>query len=292
MVNVNSLTPGDHRRTLHVDERERYYLFHLPAAKMPADGWPVVLAFHGGGSSPPGMIEFCGLNEKSESAGFVVVYPAGTGRFPHALTFNGGNCCGHAQRHAIDDGKFVAAILDDLPQAFPVDTRRIYSTGMSNGGILSYWIADQLATRIAAIAPVGGPMGTASCAPARGVSVLHIHGTDDEFAPFRGGRGARSLTQTDFYSVDHSIQAWVKANACGPVPQVEQLPPLVADGTHLTRATYSGGRDGSEVILYTIRGGGHTWPGRPSKYAFLGKTSENLNANDVMWEFFQRHPLA
>lgn len=285
------LPPGDHRRTLTVDERERYYLIHIPKTKAPLAGWPVVLAFHGGGSSPEGMVEFSGLNEKADTSGFVVVYPGGTGRLKQALTFNGGNCCGYAQRQEVDDVKFVAALLDDLEKAIQVDKRRIFSTGMSNGGIISYLIADKLSARIAAIAPVGGPMGAAACSPGRAVSVCHMHGTDDEFAPYRGGRGARSLTQTDFYSVDHSISAWVKANGCQSPPKVERRKPSVDDGTHVTKAVYPGGRDGSEVVLYTVHGAGHTWPGRPSKFAFLGKTTANLSANDVMWEFFTRHPL-
>jgi polyhydroxybutyrate depolymerase len=118
-----------------------------------------------------------------------------------------------------------------------------------------------------------------------------MHGTDDEFAPYRGGRGARSLTQTDFYSVDYSIQCWVKANGCQLPPRVEQLKPSVEDGTHVTCATYAGGKEGAEVVLYTIHGAGHTWPGRVSPFTFLGKTTANLSANEVMWEFFQRHPL-
>jgi polyhydroxybutyrate depolymerase len=159
---------------------------------------------------------------------------------------------------------------------------------MSNGAMICYRLAAEMSDRIAAIAPVAGPMGTETCNPSRPVPVCHFHGADDQFAPFAGGRGSRSLSGANFYSVEHSIQQWVKANACGEEPKLEELPVAVEDGTHVTRATYSGGRGGAEVVLYTIHGGGHTWPGRQPLLSYLGPSTRNLSANDVMWEFFQR----
>ncbi|MCE9548731.1 MAG: dienelactone hydrolase family protein, partial [Planctomycetia bacterium] len=285
-----SIHPGDATRSLTVGGMERSYLVHAPPGYDGKQPTPVVLAFHGGGSNPEQMARFSGLSDKADTAGFLAVYPAGTGRLPAALTFNGGNCCGFAQRQQIDDVAFVAAVLDDLATAAKVDPKRVYATGMSNGGILCYRLASELAPRLAAIAPVSGTMGTETCTPSQPVPVLHFHGADDELVPLAGGRGKRSLTQTNFYSVEHSIQAWVAVNGCNKKPVEEKLPDRSpGDGTHVTRTTYGGGRDGSEVVLYTIAGGGHTWPGRNPKLAFLGRSTTQISANDLMWEFFQKH---
>jgi polyhydroxybutyrate depolymerase len=155
---------------------------------------------------------------------------------------------------------------------------------------MAYLVASELSDRIAAIAPVGGPMGTETCNPKRPVSVMHFHGSDDEFAPFNGGRG-KGVSGTNFYSVEHSVQAWVKANGCDKEPVVTKLPDTANDGTTITRKTYGSGRDGAEVVLIAIEGGGHTWPGQETRVRFLGKITKNISANDAMWEFFQKHSM-
>jgi polyhydroxybutyrate depolymerase len=129
------------------------------------------------------------------------------------------------------------------------------------------------------------------CSPARPVSVMHFHGTADDHAAFAGGPGKRSLTGTDFFSVDHSIQAWVKANGCPPEATVTALEDKAEDGTTAERHVYGPGREGAEVVLVKIVDGGHTWPGRPSAARFLGTTCQDISANDLMWEFFLRHPM-
>ncbi len=290
MAISDPLKPGDHTRSLEVDQRQRSYLVHVPPGYDGHKPVPVVLIFHGGGSNAEQMVQFCGLNDKADQAGFLAVYPSGSGRLPKLLTWNGGNCCGYAMTQNIDDVAFVRALLDDLEKVVKVDPRRIYATGMSNGAIISYRLASELSERIAAIAPVGAPMGTETCHPQRPVPVIHFHGTDDQFAPFKGGRGQKSVTGINFFSVEHSIRCWVQANGCRPEPVVVKETPKVADGTAIVRKTYGGGKDGAEVVLIVIEGGGHTWPGREPRLAFLGKTTRNLTANDVMWEFFQKHP--
>ena len=282
--------PGDHTLSLAVGGLQRSAVVHVPPLYDRAVPMPVMLAFHGGGANADNMVRFSGLNEKADEAGFIAVYPNGTGRLSRMLTFNGGNCCGQAAANGVDDVEFTRRLLDDVANACTIDPKRVFATGMSNGGIMAYRLASELSDRIAAIAPVGGPMGTKGCRPGRPVSVIHFHGTDDAFAPFQGGRG-RGLSGTSFFSVDHSIAAWVEADGCGPTPVTIRLPDTTDDGTAVTRTTYGQGKDGAEVVLIVIEGGGHTWPGRESRLASLGKSTRDISANDLMWSFFQRHPL-
>jgi polyhydroxybutyrate depolymerase len=139
-------------------------------------------------------------------------------------------------------------------------------------------------------APVAGTMGAAACNPKRSVSVMHFHGKDDQFLPFKGGKG-KGISQTDFFSVEHSIQAWVKVDGCPEKPVVAAEPKKADDGTSVERRTYGPGKEGAEVVLFVIDGGGHTWPGRDPPLKLLGKSTHNISANDLMWEFFKRHPM-
>ena len=279
----DTLTPGEVSRTV----MGRTHWIYVPKSYTGKKAVPVVLVYHGGGGNPKGTVRFTGMNAKADKAGFLVVYPCGTGRLS-LLTWNGGNCCGYAMKNNIDDVAYTRALLDDLTGIANVDEKRIYATGMSNGAIMAYKLASELSDRIAAIAPVGGPMGTKTCNPKRPVPVMHFHGTADAFAPFKGGKG-RSGRQ--FYSVEHSLNNWIKANGCPKIPMVEQLPDRTEDGCTVIKKTYGPGNNKSEVVLVEIRGGGHTWPGNPPRINFLGTTTRDISANDMMWEFFRRHRL-
>ncbi|ARN57017.1 FG-GAP-like repeat-containing protein [Sedimentisphaera salicampi] len=290
----NKPASRDQIKELTVNGKERRYLVHFPEGYDKDAPAPLVLAFHGGGGNPRSMIRLSGLNSKADEEGFIVVYPYGSGvmedRF---LTFNGGNCCAYAKNNGIDDVAFVEAILEDIQAHAAVDQRRIYATGMSNGAIMSYYLASELAGKIAAIAPVAGPMGTQECTPSEPVSVIHFHGTGDENAPFEGGYGKKSIRKKDaapFHSVEHSINCWIEANQCRNGPAVTNLPDRAEDGMKSIKKVWDDGKNGSEVVLVEIKGGGHTWPGRPPTTAILGDSTMDISANDMMWEFFKKHP--
>lgn len=288
------LTAGEHVRTVRVGDLQRRYRVHVPERYDATKPTPVVVVFHGGGGNPESMVRLSGMNTKSDEVGFLAVYPYGSGVDPErGLSFHGGDCCGYAMVRNIDDVGFTRALLDDLAAVANVDADRVFATGLSNGAIMAYRVAAELADRIAAIAPVGGPLMLDACRPSRPVPVLHFHGTADEFAPFQGGFGkgvAGGKGVTDFRSVDATIRAWVTANGCRAEPVITALPDLVDDGMKCTQKTWSGGREGSEVVLIEITGGGHTWPGMPPIVAMLGPATMDVAANDLMWEFFVRHP--
>jgi len=281
---------GDHTLSLAVGGLQRSAIVHVPPQYDRAVAMPVVLAYHGGGGNADTMVRFSGLNAKADEVGFIAIYPNGTGRLQRMLAFNGGNCCGQAAANDVDDVEFTRRLLDEVADACTIDPKRVFATGMSNGGIMAYRLASELSDRIAAIAPVAGPMGRKDCSPRRPVSVIHFHGTADEFAPFHGGRG-KGVSGTDFFSVADSIAAWVEADGCNGEPVSTTFPGNAADGMPVRRTTYGPGRDDAEVVLITIEGGGHTWPGREPRLAALGKSTLSVSANDLMWEFFQRHPM-
>jgi polyhydroxybutyrate depolymerase len=191
-------------------------------------------------------------------------------------------------KNRIDDVGFTNVMLDDLEKQFNIDKKRVFATGISNGAMMCYRLACELSQRITAIAPVAGPMGFTGCHPSRPVSVMHFHGIADKFAPFDGGKGPRSLPGEFFESVEKSIGFWLKRDNIGGQP------PRVVKRGKATGYYYGPGADGTEVVLWSIAEGGHTWPG--GRFGFLGKRilgelNTDISANELMWEFFQRHPL-
>ncbi|GAB4504230.1 MAG: PHB depolymerase family esterase [Anaerolineales bacterium] len=285
LVSGTALQPGDFLRVLSVGGLERSYRLHVPSSFSLERPSALVLAFHGGGGNADNMVRLTGFDALAEQEGFLVVYPNGTGRLDEKLlTWNGGECCGYAQEQNVDDVAFVRAIVDDLRAFATLDESRIYATGISNGGILSYRLACDAADLFAAIAPVAGTLNYPSCSPTEPVSVLHIHGSADEHLPYDGGVGKESLTGVTFASVADSLRFWTQFNHCDPAP-------LSSQQGNLRHATYANCAPGGQVELYAILGGLHAWPGAEVP-AWPGgdEPSQDLEASQVIWEFFAAHP--
>ena len=284
------LGPGDHTRTVQVGDLERSYLVHIPPKYDPKVPTPVVLILHGAGTNAQIMVPFCAMSKKSDEAGFIAVYPNGTGAAGIFLTWNVGGLHGKMAEGKADDVKFVGSLLDDLGTMVNVDPKRVYATGISNGGMMCYRLAAELSDRIAAIAPVAGTMAIAEAKPNRPVPVMHFHGTADRIVPFAGpGNGTPKFLS--FKSVEETVKIWVKINGCKEEPLVEKLDDKAEDGATVTKKTYSPKEDGAEVILVEIEGGGHTWPGVEPPLRFIGKSTKDISANDMIWEFFQKYRL-
>ena len=273
-----------------VGPRRRTALACVPTAPPPPAGWPLVLAFHGGQSHPEMMRRFCGLDEWAAAGRAVVVFPGGTGAREGLLTWNGGNCCGDARADDSDDVGFVRALVADLDSRLPIDLRRVHAAGMSNGAMMAYRVAAEMADRIASIAPVAGPLALDSIKPARPVPVVHFHGTLDQFTPYEGGVGRRSVTRVSHRPVLEGLLDWVHANGC-PAEFTRGAVPCSDDGIAIERFAWGPGMAASEVVLYRLEGGGHTWPGRQPDSFYLGPCALSLVANTIIWEFFERHPL-
>lgn len=280
------LKPGDVKRSVTVGEQKRSYHVHVPKQYDDRKPTPVVLAYHGAITNGQLMMLYSNLNKKADEAGFLVVYPNGTGSNEVALTWNAGGAMALMSRNKVDDVGFTAKLLDDLAKVANVDPKRVYATGLSNGGMMCYRLAAELSERIAAVAPVAGAQMFLKADPKRAVPIMHFHGTLDTLVPFEPkGRGLLRGR-----SIEETMAAWAKINGCSEKPVVSEMPKKDGDKVKVTKKTWEKGKDGAEVVLYVLDGGGHTWPGAPLKVGFLGETS-SLPANDLMWEFFQKHPM-
>ena len=277
----------DQRGQIQVDGRARSYLLHVPAGYDEAKGMPLLLALHGRLGTGSGEEKLGHLDRLSDEYRFLAVYPDGLDR--SWADGRGGTPSDHDR---VDDVKFLSALIDKIASEYKVDPARIYATGMSNGGFMSGRLACDLANRLAAVAIVGASLAEslATCHPAKPISVLIMQGTEDPLVPFQGGELRRGATGT-VLSHDAAIQKFVQANHCTGQPAAKHIPDTAGDGTSIDVVTYSACAGNSEVQGYTVNGGGHTWPGGTQYLPamLIGKTSQNLDASEVIWEFLSSH---
>lgn len=248
---------------------------------------PLVVVLHGGGGHAENAELMTGFTALVERERIIVVYPDGSGRFrDRLLTWNAGHCCGFAMERAVDDVGFIAALLDTLAARYPVDPRRIYATGMSNGAMMSHRLGRELAHRFAAIAPVVGAL-FGDEPPARGpVSLLAINGLLDKSVPAAGGpTGGRSAREWDGTPTRPNLfqgEYWARANGCALEPAREERGALVR-----WRHACPEGR-GVEVLQ--VRDNGHAWPGGQRGSRLGDAPSTALDATAAIWAFFKAHP--
>lgn len=275
--------PVDSVRELTHDKRTRDYHVHIPASVDLTQPVPLVMVFHGGGGKAENAKRMSNFDALADEEGFIVVYPNGTGpREVEVYTWNGGTCCGNAMLENADDVGFARAILADMQTITNIDLKRVYATGMSNGGILSYRLGCEAADVFAAIAPVAGTLNFAPCTPSEPVAVIHFHGTEDEHILYNGGSGPESIVQVDFVSVQDSIGFWVAFNRCNPQPATSQF-------NEIQHEVWDGCEGGSSVEMYTIIGGKHTWPGSEARRVSGVESNHSISATRLIWEFFAGH---
>jgi polyhydroxybutyrate depolymerase len=290
-----SLGPGDVEKSLESEGRQRKYIVHLPPSYDGSHPFPLVLVLHGGTGNALQTEYMSGMSQTTDQGGFIAVYPNGTGLLgDRILTWNVGFGFAYALRNNVNDVGFLRQLIGTLGQEYSIDPKRVYCAGISNGAIMSYLLASEASDLIAAIGPVAGASagrrsGGAPLlvfpAPAYPVSVMEFHGGQDRMIPYDGGAGT-GLTNAVYLPVQETIDLWVSYDGCSQQPTTETS----ANG-NVIRQAYGGGRDGSEVVLYTINDGTHSWPGGKTvlRSAAMKPTSD-ISASQVMWEFFLRHP--
>jgi polyhydroxybutyrate depolymerase len=227
------------------------------------------------------------MDSLADADGFLVAYPNGSKGLLalSASDWNAGVCCGAAARDHVNDVGFIGALVARVAAHVPVDRRRVYVAGFSDGARMAYRLACESAATIAAIGAVAGSLVDPQCAPARPVPVVAFHGTaDEEVAYLDSARTAPPRPVPPATSaLPPSVQFWAAEDGCRDVA-VERVSP------HVTRATFAP-CDGADVVLYTIEGGVHGWPGEPPDGAGSKPPMSELRATDVMVRFFLSHSL-
>jgi polyhydroxybutyrate depolymerase len=289
-------------------DRTRSYRLHVPPAA--AGGKPLPLVLNLAGATQNGLLQEAqsGMDASADRDGYLVAYPDGT-RISKVLTpdpvakdaqygFNAGYCCGDPSTNHVDDVDFLLATISNIASRTSVDLRRVYMTGMSNGGMMAYAMAAQASTYIAAIASVSGQVELPAIAPTRPVPTMEFHSVDDPIALFNGVKNADPKL---VFSVMDGIRQWVKADACDPTPRTgNKIAGTGASaGLTATLVTYTGCREGASVDLWRLTGSGHVWPGAPFNTGpkdtwildGVGRGTQLIDANELMWKFFEQHTL-
>ena len=269
--------------TLMIYGRNRFYKTHLPLGYSFQDQYPVVFVFHGGLGNP-GLIEKqTGFSKKADEEGFIVVYPYGTGSFDKKLlTWNTWDCCGYADKKNINDVDFIKAVIKEMKTKYSVDEKRIYAAGLSNGGMMCYLLACELPEYFAAVAPVAASMfDTVSCDSKSEVSLIIFNSVNDQHVPYNGGIGEESLVDVEKLPVETVVNLWVDKYNCYLMNKSE------SSSFH---KTYYKNNIQTEIILYKMLSGGHSWPGGEKIRMFGDTPVKNVSATDLMWEFFKNNP--
>ena len=270
--------------TMVVSGQKRDYLRYVPRSYDRSKPTPLVISLHGAVLWGAAQKETSQWNRVADAQGFIVVYPSGAkGSGPRVW-------------HAEDDGtslskdvRFISELIDTLSAHYNIDPARIYANGLSNGGGMSFALSCMLSDRIAAVGMVAAAhfLPLSWCTDRRAVPMIAFHGTADKQIPYKGGRTWVAPSQfTRFPNVLTWVADWARKNQCAPTPSDSVV---AAD---VTRRAYTHCAADAAVVLYTIQGGGHTWPGgKPMPEWFVGRTTNSIDASSEMWAFFREHPL-
>jgi polyhydroxybutyrate depolymerase len=264
------LVCGETNGALVSSGETRHYLLYVPKSYNPAAPTPLVISLHAFGLTPVWQKQISHWNELADESGFILVYPAGTGvpKLWRAKLDDGG-------KYDIDiDVAFISDLIDELQRTYSIDSKRIYVNGFSNGGGMAYGLYCRLSHRIAAISMVAGAilLPWDKCHATQPTPVIAFHGTADPIT-FYGG-GYSRLFKVTFPSIQDWISEFARRNTCAGTLARSVV------SSEVSRLQYSRCARDADVVLYTIEGGGHTWPGgRPLH--FFGRTTKDVDATQV-----------
>ena len=272
----------------------RTYLVHVPPNYSAQKPLPLVVVIHGAFDTAAGMEKYSTFSDLADRESFIVMYPNGMGIFGLFQHWNAGHCCGKAANDDVDDVGFIAAAIDDVRVRLQIDPGRIYMVGFSNGGMLAYRFAAERGDILAAVAPLAASIGGRPSEdapqwripdPVRPLSVISIHGMADDDIVYEGGVSRHRGGTRTFWSVDESVDFWVRQNGCHPGAAATEL-----NQGHVRVHTWSACNDDTEVVLYLIEDWGHVWPGR----YFTTELEEadplkDFDAAEIIWHFFKSH---
>jgi polyhydroxybutyrate depolymerase len=283
---------GSSSRHIQVGGLARTYWLHIPPHLPAGKPVPLVLIFHGSGSDGESMEDFTKFSTQADLHDFIAVYPDALDE-----NWNDGRAARSipSQAKNVDDVAFTAAVIDAIAHEHPIDPKRIYAAGFSNGGIFVHLLAEKLTSRLAAIASVSGGIAepiAANFKPSMPLSVFIMHGTQDPMVPYKGG----NVDESDngrIISTDDTVNKWIAANGSddheitGTLPDIDK-----SDESTVKWARWNFRTAKTEILLYTIVGGGHTWPDGPQflPIATIGEVDRDFDGTTAIWDFFQKHP--
>ncbi|MDJ0766489.1 MAG: PHB depolymerase family esterase [Myxococcota bacterium] len=259
---------GQHNFDIQFEGRDRDYIAVVPEIYDPSMPTALVINMHGYSSNAFQQTIFSNMNPTAEARGFIVLYPNG-----FENSWNGGACCGEAAEQDLNDVGLMGALVDDVSTKLCIDRKRVYATGMSNGGYMSHRLACEGSDLFAAVAPVAGALGISDCTPPRPMPVLAFNGMEDNLVNYDSGKAA--------------IEHWLASNGCSDTPATETFNDSYCE-------TYADCNDGISVVFCSMTPMGHCWPGGSEFLCILstvGPYNDDINANDYMWEFFKQFAL-
>jgi polyhydroxybutyrate depolymerase len=297
----------DAQQEITVNDHTRTFLVHLPQGYDSHQTYPVVVLLHGRDQDAAEMARLTHFDEFADRDSIIAVYPnAPSGRWNIGVGEGQNYRRGPYRRypppqprssdrreHHNPDIPFLSRMLDKLATRYSVDTRRIYAAGLGEGGFMALRLGCSMADRFAAVAAVAAAMPESlTCVPSRPIPVLFMNGTDDPIVHYDGGRykdGSMHLL-----SAEDSLKEWSRLNRCSGKPAESKLPSLQKGGKDTKVLIFDDCQERAQVALYSVKGGGHTWPGGeqylPEKE--VGKTSAALNANETIWSFLVTRKIA
>ena len=260
--------------------QKREYLLYVPKSYDRTKPTPLVISMHAAAVWPAHQMNTTRWNTLADEYGFIVVYPSGTGVGPRIW---------HVDRGAglMRDVRFIAELIDTLETAYNIDPARIYANGFSLGGGMAFVLSCTLSDRIAAVGMVAAAQTLPWnwCTDHRAVPMIAFHGTAD-LVPYQGGPSPDPFNPLTFPAVRDWTANWARRNRCGPHPVESSVAPDV------NRLEYTNCADDAAVVLFTIQGGGHQWPGgKPLPTWIFGPASNSIDATSQMWAFFREHQL-
>jgi len=272
----------------------REYIVHVPPGYQAMKARPLVLVLHGGGGTMRGQYKLTHetFNHLADRDGFFAVYPQGLGK---SWNEGGANRKGYAREHNIDDVGFFKALIAELGKKYPIDPKKVFSTGISNGGLMSLRLGCEMPDKIRAIGVLTASIPenlVDMCSeekPAKS-GLLLMNGTEDPIVPYNGGVvKVFGQTHGKVVSTGKTLQVWLAKNGCKDAPKILEFPDKdPTDGTRVTEYTYDQCTSGVPVVFYKILGGGHAWPGgwQYLREKRIGRTSRDIDAAEEVWKFF------
>jgi len=253
----------------------RTYQLYVPRSYTGTRAVPLLFNFHGFGSNAIEQMVYGNFKPLADRFGFVIVAPDGQGAANRHFNLTN-------EPGLQNDLQMVGALLDHLEASLCIDARRVYSSGMSDGGAMTSLLACTASNRFAAFAPVAVVLSGKNCAQARRVPIMAFSGTKDPIVPFNGGK-VNCCGGATVGSAPAAMAGWAAHNACRPTPVDVHV------GSDVVRRTWR--RCGGTTVFYIVVGGGHTWPGSPINVPGLGVTTHTIDASNLIWRFFATHRL-